>query len=55
MAPWRAWIPSLPASTEADPLGVDVVLAEVLEGDGPAEALRDRLLCAAGRGSVPTD
>jgi L-threonylcarbamoyladenylate synthase len=39
----------------ADMPGVDVVLAEVPDGDGPAEALRDLLRCAAGRGSVPTD
>ena len=40
---------------EADMLGVDVVVAELPEGDGPADALRDRLLRAAGQGSVPTD
>ena len=40
---------------EADALGVEVVVAELPEGGGPAEALRDRLLRAAGQGSVPTD
>ena len=40
---------------EADILGVDVVVAELPEGDGPADALRDRLLRSAGQGSVPTD
>ena len=40
---------------EADALGVEVVVAELPEGGGPAEALRDPLLRAAGQGSVPTD
>ena len=40
---------------EADALGVEMVVAELPEGGGPAEALRDRLLRAAGQGSVPTD
>lgn len=40
---------------EADLLGVDVIVAELPDGDGAAEALRDRLLRAAGLGSVPED
>ena len=39
---------------EADARGADVIVAELPDGDGPAEALRDRLLRAAGQGSVPT-
>lgn len=40
---------------EADVLGVDVVVAELPDGGGPADALRDRLLRAAGQGSVPSN
>jgi L-threonylcarbamoyladenylate synthase len=40
---------------EADARGAEVIVAELPEGDGAAEALRDRLLRAAGQGSIPTD
>ncbi|WP_259304781.1 Sua5 family C-terminal domain-containing protein [Thermomonas sp. S9] len=38
---------------EADARGAEVIVAELPPGDA-AEALRDRLLRAAGQGSVPT-